>query len=185
MQLSAKMKEIVDAISENRAMLMREVAGLDPSQVDYKPTEDHWAICDVLHHLTLADEANVKLFSLMASQARERNLPADPSPDESVLRCLDQIIETASNTRARAPERVAPRSHLAPEAAIARLRAAREKLLELIGQLSGYDLTNLTFPHPFFKDLNAYQWLLLAGWHEKRHIDQIGRIKSNPGFPSS
>jgi hypothetical protein len=185
MQLSTKLQEIVDAISSDRAMLIEEVKELNPSQIDYKPSEDHWSISDVLHHLALADEANVKLFRMLVSQARERGLPADPSPDESVLGCLDHIKEGASNQKAKAPERVAPRSHLAPEESIARLGAAREKLIETVGHLSGYDLTSLTFPHPYFKDLNAYQWLLIAGWHEGRHIAQIGRIKSHPGFPAS
>jgi hypothetical protein len=185
MQLPRKLQQIVDAIAENREALLKEIEGLTESQFDFKPSDDHWSISDVLHHLALSDEANVKLFSIMVSQARERNLPADASPDESVLNSLDQIKRTAENQKARAPERVVPRSHLPAKESLARLGAARAKLLDAVGQLGGYDLALLTFPHPFFKDLNGYQWLLIAGWHEGRHVAQVGRIKSAPGFPAS
>ncbi|HET9531801.1 MAG TPA: DinB family protein [Blastocatellia bacterium] len=183
MGLSRKLQEIVDDISSHREAVLKEVEGLSQSQLEFKAADDQWSISDVLHHLALADEANVKLFTLMNAQARERDLPKDATPDESELGCLNHIKQTAS-ARATAPERVAPRTHLPASESLARLGAARGKLLDIVGQISGYDLAHLTFPHPFFKDLNGYQWLLIAGWHEGRHLAQIGRIKSQPGFPA-
>ncbi|HWP43301.1 MAG TPA: DinB family protein [Blastocatellia bacterium] len=184
MGLSRKLQEIVDAISKDRELLLAEVEGLTEAQLDYRPSDDHWAISDVLHHLALSDEANAKLFALMASQAREKELPADPTPDESVLGCVDHIKQAAANQKARAPERVKPRSHLPAQESLARLHAARAKLIETVAQIAQLDLSSLTYKHPFFDELNAYQWLLIGGWHEGRHVAQIGRIKSHPGFPS-
>ena len=185
MELTRKLQEIIDAISRERETLLREVEGLSEAQLEYKTADDRWAISDLMHHLALSDEANVKLFAIMASQAREKDIPKDTAPDASALGCIDHIKEMAGNRPARAPDRVAPRTHLPVEESLARLAGARQKLIEKVGELSGYDLTQLSFPHPFFKDLDGYQWLLLAGWHEARHTAQIGRIKSHEGFPAS
>jgi hypothetical protein len=56
-------------------------------------------------------------------------------------------------------------------------------MLQSIEQLSPYDLTQLKYPHPFLGELDMYQWILIAGGHEGRHVAQIKRIKSEAGFP--
>lgn len=177
------MKEIVERISRDRLELLQSVAGLEPDQLDYPPTPEGWSIGDVLHHLALADEAAARLMSVMLQRARESALPADPAPDSSVLAALDAVVAPAEQRKARAPERVAPRSHLPAAESLARLAASREKLLTTVEALSAFDLSGLTHPHPFFGDINTYQWLLVTGWHERRHAAQIERVKSSPGFP--
>lgn len=182
MQLTKKLQELVEAISKDRDSLLQAIDGLSQSQLDYKPAEDRWSVTDILHHLALADEANLKLTAIMLKQAEEQSLPPDPSPDESVLGCLDQFREPMSK-QVKAPARVDPLSHIPAEESLARLRASREKLLENIGRLSIYDLGQLSYPHPLMGPFGAYQWLLLAGRHESRHTAQIEKIKANEGFP--
>jgi hypothetical protein len=184
MQLSRKLQEVVEAVSSDREALTEAVAGLSDNQLDYKPAEGDWSISDLLHHLALSDEANVKLTGVMLKQAEEKKLPPDPSPDESVLGCLDGFTETLG-AKVKAPDRVAPRSHLPAPESLARLSASREQLMKSLAQLAAYDLSLLTWPHPFLGPLNMYQWLMMAGRHERRHTAQIERIKSSPGFPAA
>jgi len=184
MQLTKKLQELVDKISADRDSLLQSISGLNQSQLDYKPAEDEWSVADILHHLALSDEANVKLTFIMLRQARENSLPADPCPDESVLNCLDQFREVMSK-KMKAPVRVEPLSYVPPQKSLARLKASREKLLENINLLTAYDLNQLSFPHPFMGPFTGHQWLVLAGWHESRHTAQIGRIKASEGFPLS
>lgn len=185
MQLTKKLQELVDKISNDRASLLQAVEGLSESQLDHKPAEGQWSITDILHHLALADEANVKLTQIMLKQAEEKSLPPDPSPDASVLDCLDQFREPMSKPM-KAPSRVDPLSHVPAEESLARLKTAREKLLENISKLSAYDLDQLSYPHPVIgQPFAAHQWLLLAGNHEGRHSAQIKRIKTGEGFPAS
>lgn len=183
MQLPRKLQEIADKISGEREALFQSVSDLTEQQLDYKATDDGWSISDVLHHLALSDEANVKLASLMLKQAEEKSLPPDPAPDASMLACLDHLTEPL-NTKVKAPDRVAPRSHLPAEQSIARLKASREKLMSALEQLGQYDIGQLTFPHPFLGDLNTYQWLMMAGRHESRHVAQINKIRSDAAFPT-
>jgi hypothetical protein len=183
-QLTKKLQELVDKIAEDRASLFQEVEGLSESQLDYKPAEDHWSVTDILHHLALSDEANVKLTYLMLKQAQEQSIPPDPEPDGSVLDCLDQFREPMSNPM-KAPARVNPISYVPAQESLARLKASREKLLENIGHLSAYDLSQLSYPHPFMGPFGGHQWLLLAGTHESRHVAQIKRMKAGEGFPAN
>ena len=185
MPLSKKIQELVDAISSYRQALLDSISGLNEAQLDYKAEGAAWSITDILHHLALTDEANAKLTSRMLKQAQALSLPPDPTPDETVLNSLDSYSDLLRNTKAQAPEFVAPQSHLPVDQSIARLKASREKFLESVEQLGQYDLSQLTYPHPLLGNLNMYQWILISGGHERRHNAQIGRIKAEAGFPNN
>jgi DinB superfamily len=176
MQVSRKLQEIADKISSEREALLQSISGLTEDQLNYKPSSDGWSISDILHHLALSDEANAKFAAYILRQAEEKGIPSDPTPDNSVLDCMDHLREPLK-TQVKAPDRVAPRSHLPAEESIARLKASREKLLGAFEQLSRYDVSQLSYPHPFLGDLNTYQWLVLAGGHESRHTAQIRKIR--------
>jgi hypothetical protein len=183
MSLSKKLQQMIDHISRQRDKLIESISGLSDEQLAYKPADGEWSLNDILHHLALTDEANGKLASRALKHAQERNVPPDPTPDESVLHCLDQAMAPLTNVRATAPDFVRPQSHLSAPESLARLSASRERMLQSIEQLSRYDLTQLKYPHPFLGELDMYQWVLIAGGHEGRHVAQIKRIKSEAGFP--
>ena len=184
MALSKKMQELTDAISRSRQSLLKHVDGLSDAQLSYKPDDGEWSLNDILHHLALTDEANGKLTSRALKHAQERNAPPDPTPDESALHCLDAAVGSL-NTRAQAPDFVRPKSHLSAPESLARLAASRERMLQSIEQLCVYDLTQLKYPHPVLGELDMYQWILIAGGHEGRHVAQIKRIKAEPRFPAN
>jgi hypothetical protein len=183
MPLSKKLQELVDRISHNRDKLLQSVSGLSDTQLNHKAEETAWSVSDVLNHVSLVDEANAKLTSNMLKRARASSLPADPSPEASVIHLMDDIFARMNAAKFQAPEFVAPHSHAPVDESLARLKASRERMLANVEQLDGYDLSELTHPHPFAGPLNTYQWVLMAGAHEFRHAEQINRMKSQPGFP--
>jgi hypothetical protein len=182
--MTPKTKEIAESIARDRAALLASVEGSSPAQADFRPGPDAWSISDVLHHLALSEEASAKLMAIFLDRATKEGVGPDPSPGDSVLRSLEARIGEAAGRKAVAPDRVTPRSKIEPAVALERLAAGRKRLLETLAQLSAFDGTKLTFPHPFFGDFNLYQWALLSGWHERRHTGQIEKIKASPGFPS-
>lgn len=183
MPLSKKLQELVDRISHNREKLLQSVSGLSDAQLNHKAEEPAWSVSDVLNHVSLTDEANAKLTSNMLKRARANSLPPDPSPEASVIHSMDDIFARMNAAKFQAPEFVAPHSHSPVDESLARLKASRERMLANVEQLDGYDLSELTYPHPFAGPLNTYQWVLMAGAHEFRHAEQINRMKSQPGFP--
>jgi hypothetical protein len=182
-RLSPKAKEVVEAITRDRKGLVDSVNGLSPRQTDFRPREGSWSIDDVLHHLALAEEASAKLMSIFRERAIQAGMGEDPTPDASVLPSLAPIVAGAEGSKASAPDRVTPRSKVEAPLALARLDAARRRILENLPELFPLDCAKLTHRHPFFGELDLYQWLLVSGWHERRHTRQIERIKSDPLFP--
>jgi hypothetical protein len=180
-RLSPKAKEVVDAISRDRFGLLESVETLEPEQTDFRPESGAWSIDDVLHHLALAEEASAKLMSFL-QRARKESIGPDPDPDASVLLSIDALVDGAADQKAPAPDRVTPRSKVEAPLALARLESARSRILESLEALSAFDGAKLTYRHPFFGELDLYQWLLIGGWHERRHTRQIERIKSHSGF---
>jgi len=183
MPLSNKLQELVDRISGQREHLLQSVSGLSDAQLNHKADEAAWSVSDVLNHVSLVDEANAKLTSNMLKRARASSLPPDRSPQASEIHSMDEIFPRMQAARFQAPEFVAPHSHAPVDESLARLKVSRERMLANVEQLDGYDLSELTHSHPFAGELNAYQWILMAGAHEFRHAQQINRMKSQPGFP--
>ena len=183
MPLSNKIQELVDRISRQRENLLASISGLSEAQLNYKQDDNTWSVSDVLNHVSLVDEANAKLTSIMLKKVRAETPPPDPSPENSELHSLDEIFKVMSVSKFQAPEFVTPHAPSSVEDSLNRLRESRERMLANLQQLNGMDLRELTHPHPFAGPLNTYQWVLIAGAHEHRHAEQIERIKSNPGFP--
>jgi hypothetical protein len=183
MALTPKAQEVADSIARDRLTLLDSVRGLAPEQTDYRVEPGSWSIDDVLHHLALTEEANSKLMGLFQKRAAEESILPDPSPGASVLGSIDALVEGTDEGKAPAPDRVTPRSKVEAPAALARLEAARSRVLASVESLCAVDGTRLTFRHPFFGELDLYQWLLIGGWHERRHTRQIERIKTSSGFP--
>lgn len=182
--LSFKTKEILDRTARDRAGLLSSVKDLTTEQMDYRPEPEAWSVADVLHHLALAHEGTAKLMSVMRRRTSEEAVPPDPDPNRSLVDSLEGVVPGVEEGKATAPDPVSPKSYLAPDEALSRLDASRRRLVETVATLSAFDLTKLTFPHPFFGELDAYQWLLVTGWHERRHTKQIERIRKSPGFPA-
>lgn len=181
--LTPKTREILARMGDDRARVLARVAGLSREQMDHRPSAGSWSIGEVLQHLALAHEATAKLMANLLRRAREEDAPRDPEPAGSMLTAIDDVVPGVEEGKAPAPERVTPRSYVAPEESLARLDASRRRLEETVGELSAFDLRGLRFPHPFFGELDAYQWLLVTGWHERRHARQIDRIRASADFP--
>jgi hypothetical protein len=182
--LTPKAKEIVDSIARDRLALLSTVRDLSPRQTDFRVEPGSWSIDDVLHHLALTEEASSKLMALFQKRVNEESPGPDPSPEGSALRSIDSLIEGTDEEKAPAPDRVTPRSKVETPQALARLEGARARILTSIEALCPLDGSKLTYPHPFFGELDLYQWLLIGGWHERRHTRQIERIKTSSGFPA-
>ncbi|MFA5028664.1 MAG: hypothetical protein WC713_12415, partial [Candidatus Methylomirabilota bacterium] len=60
-----------------------------------------------------------------------------------------------------------------------------ERLLEVSARAEGRVVGQVTMQHFQLGDLDFYQWLLVEGAHETKHLEQIRRLKADPRFPRS
>ena len=70
-----------------------------------------------------------------------------------------------------------------PEAALKNFEQSRAKTIALAN--SRDDLREHAAPHPVFKQLDAYQWLLFLSGHSTRHTAQSQEVKATSGFPAA
>jgi hypothetical protein len=168
-----------------RRKLLSALEGLGSVQLSYRPAPDTWSIEDLLHHLALTEEACVKLLARTLRNTQELSPPPDPDPNGFVIDAIDRAVARADGAMAEAPDIVMPKAELAAAEALTRLQASWLALLTSFEALSAFDLSGLTYRHPFFCNFNAYQWVLVTGWHEQRYTRQIDRIKTDPGIPAS
>ncbi len=66
-----------------------------------------------------------------------------------------------------------------------RLAAFFEETIAFLDDLEKSDSLDGTFPHPVFGPLNAKEWIAFHRLHAMDHIQQIDKIKADPGFPSA
>ena len=84
--------------------------------------------------------------------------------------------ELAAKTRLEAPARVQPTGSATIAESLQNLAAASQTLEAMQPEMASLDLSQHTFPHPYFGDLTAAEWLVIAGAHELRHTLQIQQV---------
>lgn len=141
------LEELTGELARVRADLAKLIDATPAERFDHRPRNGGWTGAGIIQH-----------------------------PDTSTgswLHSLDQFSVLDRSRRIEAPERAhpAPDAQLAPS--WASLRSVRERLLRAVASVDGRDLTTVGAPHPVFGALNGYQWVLVVGKHEERHLSQL------------
>jgi hypothetical protein len=174
--MNPRLEEIVDEIEAARSELLHIVSDLDEAGTGTRADPGQWSIGEILHHLVLMENLVMALLEKQVPRAKERGVGADPHTG-SLIHSLDQFsIETVTD-KLTAPQSVAPARGLTRAELLSLLADSRAKLLRANSQTDGIDLSQMHFPHPAFGRLDMYQWILFVGKHERRHTEQIARIK--------
>lgn len=87
-----------------------------------------------------------------------------------------QKVAEGQTLKFEAPDRVRPSGMQTIAESFVKLDETRAKLEELRPMFESVECSDFKFPHPFFGDLTAHDWLALIGGHELRHIKQIKEI---------
>ena len=164
-------------LHSTRKQFLDSIEGLSEAQWNFKPDEKTWSVAEVAEHIAISEDT---LFQMIEKQML-------PGPAKTVdLKANDKAILKGLADRGKkfqAPEMLKPvhrwknRDELTQH-----FKSSRDKLIVYIDKTSD-DLRSHTAPHPVFKELDAYQWILLISGHSERHTMQILEVKANPKFP--
>lgn len=163
-----------------RKLFLDSIEGLSEAQWTFKPSAGGWSIAEVAEHIALSE-------STIMSMVRDRILksPADPAVAARTKgndAALMANIRDRS-TKAQAPEMLKPANKWATrEALTAAFKDARDKNIAWVRETQD-DLRLHAAPHPAFKELDGYQWVLLLSGHTERHTMQILEVKADPAYP--
>lgn len=172
------LSEIFDVMDETRARLRARLDHLSSSEENARPSPDAWSVKEIAEHLAIIEERLSKLFPVMVTKAEAGGLQRRPDqPFRPVS--VESMVERSKREKYRAPDEVRPTGAGSVADSINRLNRSREAIQALRPRLEALDLTSVTYPHPAFGQLSAYQWLIFLGAHEDRHLRQIESVMSS------
>ena len=84
-------------------------------------------------------------------------------------------LEAAAGAPAEAATAPAAPSRVA---ALGRLERSRARLVDAVVAVDGLDASEVRQAHHVFGELDLYQWVFFAGFHERRHTAQLREISA-------
>jgi uncharacterized damage-inducible protein DinB len=172
------METIADAFDNNarvRARLQSVIEGLSQDQLNARPDGEKWSIQEIVEHIATVEEGTCRICTKLVGEAkvagRRGNGMIGLSP------AFGERSAEIANMKVEAPERVHPKGEATVDESLARMEAASKAFDAIRNDLEEFDLSEHTFPHPFFGQITAAEWLVLAGGHAARHTKQIERLK--------
>ena len=116
----------------------------------------------------------IRIIAKLLAKAETEGVTSDGT-FSAPLSFVEQA-QSIENQKLAAPERVHPQGTQSIAESLSKFDENRRALNELRPRIEAVDSSNTAFPHPFFGNLNLYQWLVLIGLHESRHLHQIEGI---------
>ncbi len=165
-----------------RKQFLDSLASVSQAQWEYKPSPQVWSIAEVAEHIALSEDSlfDIATKKIMAAPvANEAAREAAKGKDEKIIPWL-----TDRSQKAQAPEFLKP-SHKWKTAAelIEHFKKSRDRNIAYV-QTTTDDLRAHIAPHPIFKEMDAYQWLMLLAAHSERHTMQLNEVKQSAGYPA-
>ncbi len=165
-------------LKDSQAETLSMIENLSEAQLKFKAAPEKWSVLDTAEHIMLAEK-------LIFSQV-EKALASPPNADwDAKTSSKTALLEKAlvnRTTKVQAPEAIVPSSKLTLAEVIKGLKEGRAKTLKFAEETQ-LPLKMYTAENPFFKTLNAYQWLIYVPLHNMRHNQQIAEVKADPNFP--
>lgn len=158
---------MIEKIQKAREKVLNSVRHLSDEQLNEKPGKGKWSIAQVLEHLYLMEMNTVD--GIMETLSKNEYNPTEEKP---IYQMLDRTIKRV------APDDLTPSDKFQTLDELERkLNNSREALIKSIEGVSEEDLENKSFIHRRYGLLSIRQWVLLIGYHEERHLQQIEEIK--------
>ena len=163
-----------------RKQFLDSVAGLSDAQWNFKPAPEVWSAAECAEHIALSED---RLYELVTGNLMKT--PAAPEKKAEVQGKDELILEKTvdRSQKFQAPEMLRP-THQWPskDGLIAHFKESRDRTIAYVESTQD-DLREHFVPHPAFKLMDGYQWILLISAHSHRHTLQIDEVKANPNYP--
>lgn len=165
--------EIYAANQAAQKELMDVAGGITAEAASTILPHEKWSIAEVVEHVSLVEAGICRIVTRLLEKAREENRPSVGLA--AISASYIEGMQAIANEKREAPEIVTPKGKSLDES-LASLEETSARLIELRPMFDKFDSESFKFPHPFFGDMSAAEWLVLAGGHKSRHIRQIRRL---------
>jgi len=174
-----KYESIADIYSANRKIrnqLVDFARGVSQDEASTLPIGEKWTIEQIFEHLALVGNGASRICSRLLTGAKADNIPSGGifalSPE------FGERSAVIAVTKVEAPDRVQPTGNVSIGEALEQLAATETAFDAMRADMESYELGGHTFPHPFFGEMTAGEWMVVAGLHEKRHLSQMESLLS-------
>jgi hypothetical protein len=166
--------EIYDSNDKIRENLKMTIEGLTDEQAAVVPEGEKWSLAQLVEHIAIVEDGMTQICRKLLLKAQTEDKKSDGTATISESFLIKGV--EAAGLKFEAPERVRPTGTKTIAESLAKMEENRENLKKLRPLFETVDGTEHKFPHPFFGDLTAQEWLALIGGHELRHIRQIKNL---------
>ncbi|HVF48296.1 MAG TPA: DinB family protein [Pyrinomonadaceae bacterium] len=166
--------DIFSANSKFRDRLSEVLSDVSEEEAAALPDGEKWSIQQVAEHLALVDIGIGRICSKLIEASKAGGAVSDGS--FSVTEAFGRRAREIAGLKVEAPDRVQPTGDVDIAESLARIEANRAVFDSLRRDLDSVDFSEPKFPHPFFGDLTAGEWLAMAGMHQHRHTRQIEKL---------
>jgi len=157
-------------ISEEFENLVSQISEADAAAV----SAGNWSISHLVEHVAIVDDGAAKICTKLLAAAKLAGKPSDGS--FSLSAGFGENAGKIATAKVEAPAQVHPTGKVSLADSLTRINATADTLGSMRDDLESYALDGHTFPHPFLGDLNAGEWLVIAGLHKRRHASQIQNL---------
>jgi hypothetical protein len=162
-------------LAETREQYCRLAQSLSRTQLHHRPAPDRWSVAEALEHIIVVEG---RVFDRIGAALQQ-----PPRASESAMQDEHLVQLTAGRTgKLKAPEPLIPSGRWPEDRLLEEFERVRGRCVEF-ARTTNIDLRQHGFPHPFFGDLDCYQWLLLVPAHCRRHLAQAEEVMADPNFP--
>lgn len=163
--------EIYDANDKIRESFKLMLEKLTDDQCAAIPDGEKWSLAHIVEHVAIVEEGMTKICAklLKKAQTGDRKAAVALNISESFVTKAGEIAKL----KLEAPDIVKPSGGATINDSLSKMEENRKRLEELRPLFETADAAEYKFPHPFFGDLSAHEWLALIGGHELRHLKQI------------
>ncbi len=198
-----------DDLDSARAQTLSLVATITQHQMDFSPRPGSWSIGEVLDHLLRAEDLYRTEIGYLIALKRAGQQPyirrtfSDvnvgpafvPRPllplleiPFSVMSAItpDVVVDALTEfplVPVRNPDVAAPRAHRDAIELRGELGKSIDDTRRLLEANRDLDFRELVSQHPFTGFSNVPRILRFVAMHERRHHNQINRVKANPNYP--
>ena len=166
--------EIFAALDKARDAFKKTVSGLSVEQSNLRENGQGWTIAEIAEHVGIVLSGISLITGKFLPRAESESIKFDGNFSPPIS--FAEHIRSLQDSKLEAPERVHPQGRQTVSESLTKMDESLASLVKLRPRLEAADASNVKFPHPFLGDLNLYEWLILAGLHEWRHLRQIERI---------
>jgi hypothetical protein len=171
-------KYLTEFMLKTKERLVRDVKGLNPAQLNFKPDSSRWSVAECVEHITITENTN------MARVTEGLKVDPDASKRSQISLKDEDLLKryTDRSNKRTTSEALAPKSRFGShEAALAEFLKKRNANIDFV-KSTREDLRNRITTYSF-GTIDLYQCMLALTAHSERHIVQLEEVMADPGFP--